>query len=407
MDKVLFESAKKSAEPTSQQMRGGADEKMVVQDVDQVIQDAVSEGANEIHFEPQADGLVIRVRNKGALKVVKEIPDKTKSNVVNRIKVLSGMDITKNRIPQSGFFKITMGEKKIELYSYVMPSIYGETLTIKVQYKQSATLRLDQLGLTPSMLGVFKKALARGSGLYLLTGPPGSGKRTTVYASILEVLQPHHSAMAFDPIVKYEIPGMVQGKPEEKAEFSFADGISALMKQEPDIAYIGDITCQEDARAAIQGAFAKRVVLCRMTANDSINAVQNITDMGVQPFLVAASLAAVLNQRLLRRLCPQCKEPYAVTDALQKELGFRLPDGTRFFRAKGCPTCENTGYAGVVAIFEVFVPSEESNKLIVAKAPVQSLRQQVAKEGGVSLKMDGIMKAMAGLATLEDVLNSL
>lgn len=407
MDKVQFETAKKSAEPTSQQMRGGADEKMVVQDVDQVIQEAVAEGANEIHFEPRQDGLAIRVRNRGALKLVKEIPDKTKSNVVNRIKVLSGMDITKNRIPQSGFFKISMGEKKIELYAYVMPSIYGETMTIKVQYKQSATLRLDQLGMSPIMLAAFKKALARGSGLYLLTGPPGSGKRTTVYASILEVLQPHFSALAFDPIVKYEIPGMVQGKPEEKSEFSFAEGIAALMKQEPDVAYIGDITCQEEARAAIQGAFAKRVVLCRMTATDTISAVQNITDMGVQPFLVAASLAAVLNQRLLRRLCPGCREAYAATDILQKEIGFRLPEGTRFFRAKGCASCENTGYSGVVAIFEVLIPSEESNKLVVAKAPVQTLRQQVAKEGAVSLKMDGIQKAMVGLATLEDVLNSL
>ena len=166
MDKVQFESAKKTAEATSQQLRGGADEKMVVQDVDQVIQDAVTEGASEIHFEPQADGLIIRVRNSGALKVVKEIPDKTKSNVVNRIKVLSGMDITKNRIPQSGFFKIAAGEKKIELYAYVMPSIYGETLTIKVQYKQSATIRLDQLGIAPNMLAAYKKALARGSGLY-------------------------------------------------------------------------------------------------------------------------------------------------------------------------------------------------------------------------------------------------
>jgi type II secretory ATPase GspE/PulE/Tfp pilus assembly ATPase PilB-like protein len=407
MDKVQFETAKKTAEASSQQVRGGADEKMVVQDVDQVIQDAISEGANEIHFEPHAEGLTIRTRNRGFLKTVKEIPDKTKSNVINRIKVISGMDITRNRLPQSGFFKITVGEKKIELYSYIMPSLYGEALVIKVQYKQSATLRLDQLGLVQNMLAAFKKALAKGSGLYLVTGPPGSGKRTTVYAAILEVLQPHLSAMAFDPVVKYEIPGMVQGKPEDKSEFTFADGIAALMRQEPDVAFIGDITCQEEARAAIQGAFAKRVVLCRMTANDTINAMQNITDMGIQPFLVAASLACVLNQRLLRRLCTTCREPYAVTETLQKELGFRLPDGAKFFKAKGCPACENTGYSGVVAIFEIFIPTEEFNKLVVAKAPVQALRQQAAKEGAVSLKMDGLMKAMAGMATLEDVLNSL
>jgi type II secretory ATPase GspE/PulE/Tfp pilus assembly ATPase PilB-like protein len=213
--------------------------------------------------------------------------------------------------------------------------------------------------------------------------------------------------MGFDPVVKYEIPGMVQGKPEEKSEFSFAEGISAVMKQEPDVAYIGDITCAEEARSAIQGAFAKRWVLCRMTANDTINALQNIIDMGVQPFLVAASLAALLNQRLLRRLCPNCREAYPVTEALQKELGFRLPEDAKFYKAKGCPSCEGTGYSGVVAVFEILIPSEEFNKLVVAKSPVQALRQQASKEGAVSLKMDGIRKAMSGLATLEDVLNSL
>ena len=407
MEKIQFESAKKTPDIDAKQARSGADDKNIIQEVDEVIVKAISDGATEIHFEPQQDGLVIRMRVKGLLKQVKEVPDKMKTNVVNRIKVLSGMDITKTRIPQGGFYKATVAEKKIELYTYVLPTLYGETLVIKVQYKQSATMKLEQLGMTAALLASFKKALNRGSGLYLVTGPPGSGKRTTIYASILEVIQPNMLAMGFDPVVKYEIPGMVQGKPDERSEYSFAEGISSVMKQEPDIAYIGDITCQEDARAAIQGAFAKRVVLCRMTANDSVNALQNITDMGVQPFLLAASLTAILNQRLLRRLCASCREPYAAGESLQRELGFRLPEGAKFYKAKGCPACENTGYSGVVAIFELYLPSEELNKLIVAKAPVQSLRQQAQKEGFTSLKMDGIMKAMAGLATLEDVLNSL
>jgi type II secretory ATPase GspE/PulE/Tfp pilus assembly ATPase PilB-like protein len=407
MDKIQFESAKKVVEAGATQLKSQADDKNIIMEVDEVMQEAVSEGANEIHFEPHADGLTIRTRFKGALKVAKEVPDRTKGNVINRIKVLSGMDITRSRIPQSGFFKLSMGERKIELYVYILPTLYGEAMIIKVQYKQSATMHLDQLGLTQNMLASYRKALSKGSGLYLITGPPGSGKRTTVYASILEVLKPHQLAMGFDPVIKYEVPGMVQGKPEEKSEFNFADAIGALMKQEPDVAYIGDITSMEEARAAIQGAFAKRVVLCRMTANDTINALQNIIDMGIQPFLVAASLAAILSQRLLRRLCPTCREPYSVTETLMKDLGFRLPEGSNFYKAKGCAACENRGYLGEVAIFEIFSPSEEFNKLVVAKAPVQALRQQAAKEGVNTLKVDGLQKAMAGLATLEDVLNSL
>jgi len=302
---------------------------------------------------------------------------------------------------------LSLDERKIELYTYVMPSLHGEATIIKVQYKQSATLGLDQLGMTKNMLASFKKALSRGSGLYLITGPPGSGKRTTAYASILEVLKPEMLAIGFDPVIKYELPGMIQGKPEEKSEFTFAEGIQSVMKQEPDVAYIGDITCHEDARAAIQGAFAKRVVLCRMTANDCINAVQNIVDMGVQPFLLAASLSVIINQRILRRLCKNCREPYPAEQDIQKELGFRLPEGAKFFHPKGCDACENTGFSGLAAIYELYIPSEELNKLIVSKASLDSLRQRAVKEGMISLKMDGITKAMRGLVTVEDVLNSI
>lgn len=408
MVKAQFESAKKSREADAGKIRMATEDKGIVQQVDKIIQEAVEAGATEIHLEPLQDALVIRTRIKGALRAVDiDIPDDMKNNVINRIKVLSGMDITKTKVPQSGFFKLSLEEKKIELYTYVMPTLHGEATIIKVQYKQSATRGLDQLGMTKNMLASFKKSLSRGSGLYLITGPPGSGKRTTAYAAVLEILKPEMLAMGFDPVIKYEVPGMIQGKPEEKSEFTFAEGVQSVMKQEPDVAYIGDITCHEDARAAIQGAFAKRVVLCRMTANDCINAVQNIIDMGVQPFLLAASLSVIINQRILRRLCKNCHEPYPADQNIQKELGFRLPEGAKFFHPKGCDTCENTGFSGSSAIYELYIPSEELNKLIVSKAPLDSLRQRAVKEGMISLKMDGITKAMRGLVTVEDVLNSI
>ena len=408
MAKIQFEAAKKSLDGDARHDRTAVDDRGIVQKVDQIIQEAVQGGATEIHLEPHAESLVVRTRIKGSLNNVGiDIPDRMKSNVINRIKVLSGMDITKGKIPQSGFFKLTIDEKKIELYAHILPTLYGETTIIKVQYKQSATMRLEQLNMTPKMLAAFQKALSRGSGLYLITGPPGSGKRTTAYASIMEVLKEDQLAMGFDPVIKYEIPGMIQGKPEENSEYTFAQGIEALMKQEPDVAYIGDMTCVEDVRASIQGAFAKRVVLCRMTANDCVNALQNILDMGVQPFLVAASLASIVNQRMLRKLCPSCRVSYPADDAIQRELGFRLQPGTQFFRPQGCDACENTGYNGVHVIFELYLPSEELNKLIVAKESVQNIRQQATQEGLISLKMDGIMKAMQGLVALEDVLNSL
>lgn len=407
VERAQFESARKTPDADGKQVRSAAEDKNVIQEVDQVLADAVASGATDVHFEPMQEGLVIRKRTKGLLSVVKEIPDRMKGNVLNRLKVLSGMDITKSRIPQNGFFRMTLGEKKIELYVYVMPTLYGESLVVKVSYKQSATLHLDQLGMSPSTLSAYRKALARNSGLYLITGPPASGKRTTVYASILEVLQPDMLAMGFDPVIKYEIPGMIQGKPDDRTEYTFADAVAALLKQEPDVAYIGEITNEEEARATIQGAFARRRVFARMAANDSINAVQNLSDMGVQPFLLAASMEAVLNQRLIRKLCPSCRESYPVDETLQKEIGLRLPPNGQFFRAKGCQACGMTGYVGQVAIFELFLPSEELNKMLVAKEPVQALRQRAVREGFSSLKVDGVLKALAGYCTLEEVLNAL
>jgi type IV pilus assembly protein PilB len=408
MGKVQFEVGKRQTAQDIKQAQAGADDRGIIQKVDEVMQQAVAEGATEIHFEPQADRLTVRIRIKQQLKSVSiDIEEAHKTNVINRLKVLSGMDITRTKIPQNGFFKLTIDDKKIELYAYIMPTLYGETVIVRVQYKQSATLRIGQLGMSPKVLPTFQKSLARGAGLYLVTGPPGSGKRTTVYSAILEVLTDDKLAMGFDPMIKYEIPGMVQGSIEDKSEFTFAEGIRALMKQEPDVAYIGDITSVEEARAAIQGAFAKRIVLCRMTANDCVNAIQNLLDMGIQPFLVAASVASIINQRLLRKLCPACRVPYPADADIQKEIGMRLKEGTKFYRAQGCAECENTGYVGVQTLFEVYAPSEELNKLIVAKESVQKVRHQALQEGLVSLKMDGILKAMHGLVTLEDVLNAL
>ena len=385
----------------------GAEEKNLVAQIDQIINEAASARASEVHFEPGPENLVVRVRQAGVLKVVAQLPETSKTTVANRLKIMGQMDITKFRVPQSGYFKRAAGERKVEFYVYTVPTLYGEALVVRISDKQSATMHLAELSMDPKVLATYRRCLAKGSGLYLVSGPPGSGKRTTIYASILEVLKPDRLAMAFDPVIKYEIAGMVQGKPEDKSEFTFAEAIEALMRQEPDVAYIGDIACEADARATIQGAFAKRIVLARMSANDSLNTIQNLIDMGIQPFLLAASVTSVINQRLVRRLCEACREPYAPDESLRREVGYQLPENVAFFRAKGCPSCNGTGYHGAIALFELYHPSEELNKMIVAKEPMQAIRARALKEGMYPLKWDGVRKAAGGMATLEDVLNSL
>ncbi len=407
-EKVVFESARK-ADADMRQARNPAEDKSVIEEVDKVIAAAADTGATEVHLEPVQDGYTIRVREAGgALRKVNEIPERLKLNVANRIKVLAGLDITKSRIPQSGYFKMVVGEKKLELNVFSQPMLYGELIIIKLSYKVSATLRLAQLGMHPNVLAAYQKALARGSGLILVTGPPGSGKRSSIYASILEILKPDQLALGFDPVVKYEVPGMVQGKPEEKSEYTFAEAVVGLMRQEPDVAYIGEISNDAEARATIQGAFAKRVVFARMTANDSVSAIQNLTDMGIQPFLLVASLVAVINQRLVHRLCTACRQAYPADAGLEREIGFKLPDGSQFFRAGGgCPACNGSGHVGNLGLFELYRPSEELGKMIIAKEPVQSIRARAFKDMSFTLKVDGINKALAGYVSLEDVLNCL
>ncbi len=407
VDKPQFDALRRPAAPGLQQPQGQADDKTVITDVEKILSDAVDAGATDIHFEPLQESLNVRIRVKGAMTQVRDFNDKVRSNVLNRLKVQSGMDITKSRVPQTGFMKKEFGERKIELYTYLMPTLYGESVVVKLQYKQSATMRLTELGMSPSTLTAYRKALGRTSGLYLITGPPGSGKRTTVYASILDVLRPDMLVMGFDPVVKYEVPGMIQGKVDDRGEYTQADAIQSLMKQEPDVAYIGDITNEAEARATIQGAFARRLVFGRMTANDTLNAIQNLMDMGVQPFLLVASLAAVINQRLIRKLCPACRQAYPVNEDLQKEIGLRLPPDGSFYRAVGCDACDRTGFSGSVALFELYLPSEELNKMIVAKEPLQAIRMRAQREGVTSLKVDGVLKGLRGECTLEDVLNCL
>lgn len=406
VDKFRFDSQKKSMTPDPAMQRPASEDKVVRKGVDDALTEAIEAGATDIYFEPMQDKLVIRMRKEGELSVLREIPESIRGNVTNRLKVLATMDFTKTHIPQGGFFKMASNEKSVELYAHLLPTLYGESIGINIQYKQSATMRLNQLGMAKKLLENYRKVLNHDTGLFLVTGPPGSGRRTTVYASILEVLNPGLFAMGYDPVVKYEIPDMVQGKLEEKSEFTFAEAVAAMFKLGPDIAYVGDIVNEAEAHATIHGSLAKRKVFGRMTANDSISAVQNFLDMGMQPFLVTAALVGVINQRLLPKLCPSCREAYPVDDILQKEIGYKLPQGTSFYRSKGCPACGNTGYKGVVGLYEIFIPNEEVRKMIVAKESPRVLRKAV-QEGMSTLKQDGVRKAMAGYCTIEEVLNVL
>jgi general secretion pathway protein E len=402
--KVKFETPKKDV---AQPIGKPAEDRGSIQEVDEVLAAAVTQGAKEVHFEPLADKLVVRQRVKEGLVVVKEIEERLKVQVVNRVKVLSGMDITRSKMPQVGYFKITVDDNPIEVNSAVCPGLYGEKLVVKFQYRREVQFRLDALGFSSKVLPLFKRAVERPNGLILFSGPPGSGKRTTAYTCISHLASAQKLLLAMDSVIKYEIPGMVQMKHDDKSEYSLGEGARGMMEQEPDVCFIGEMTDPEVARLAVQGGFAKRIVFARMSANNSINAVQSLIDMGVPPFLVTGAVIASLNQRLVRRLCQACKQPYEPPTSLMVEIGVRFLPGAPLYKPGGCPQCEGTGFRGQIAFFELYIPNEELSEMFMSRTQVKEIMRRAAEISLIPLKFDGAQKAASGLVTIEDVLNAI
>lgn len=401
---VKFEPPKKD---TAALARPPVDDRSALHEVDTILANAATVGAKEVHFDPLPDRIAVRQRIKEGLVLVKEVEEKLKTSVINRIKVLSGMDITKNRIPQTGYMRLTLGEQKVEVYTALAPSLYGEKLVAKFQHRHAAQFKLETLGFSSKTLPLLKKAIERPNGLVLVSGPPGSGKRTTVYACLGHLTGPDKLVMSIETVIKYELPGMVQVKHDEHAEFTLAAGVRGVMQQEPDVCFVGETQDPEVARLAVQGGFARRIVFARMSANNSVNAMQQLIDMGLPPFLVTGAVIASVNQRLVRRLCGKCRQAYEPPPALLAELGVRFPPGTQLFKPGGCAECDGRGYRGYMAIFELYLPSEELSEMFMSRAPVKDILKHAAEGSLVPLKMDGAQRSAAGLVAIEDVLNAI
>jgi len=404
--KIEFEIARKE-EPADDFRRGGVEDKGVIQKLDDVMMQAVHREATDIHIEPTHDAVGVRARVDGVLRPLDSFPLDLHHKIINRVKILSGMDITLSRVPQRGYFKVVIDDRKIELYTYCFPAVLGEKVVMQIHYRKAIGLSLDHLGMFPTMLAPFKKAVSRSHGLILIVGPPGNGKTTTSYCVLKELDSPGKSIMSFEHVLKYEIEGMTQGRPDEVAEFHFADGVKAMMDQQPDVAVVGEVNEEEVAKSIIHGAFAARVIVARMSGNDTISALHTLVDMGIQPFLVTACLNGALAQRLVRKLCDKCRKPYQPPQHLVEELGYRLPPETQFFEGTGCEACNGTGYRGFLGIFEMFLPNEQTHRLMIARASQDQVREAALQGGMTPLKKDGVQKALKGYTSIEEVMHAL
>jgi len=400
--------AKKREDEDRQRALSAQEDKGIIIQIDEMINQAVAKNANSIHMELLKEGPRVRIRDQDENLVEVNKPDPNNyPNLINRVKVISNMDITNNRVPQRGFFKREINEIPIEFETYSFPAVYGEKMVVKVLYKRDIAYSIDQLGLDPAIAKQFTTLLKKGQGLILMVGPPGSGKNTTLYSTINSLNNPTKNVCTLESLIKYNLPGVVQARFDDRSETSYEDLLRALIDQEPDILLVGDIKTPETARLVIQSAFAKRLVFGRLVANDTVNAIQSFLDMGIQSFLVAASIHCVIAQRLVRKLCVKCRQKYVPKESIINEIGLPLKDNVQFYQPVGCPECRQTGYNGVTGMFELLHPTEELREMIVSREPSNQIRQNAVQNGLVTLKRDGIKKAFMGITSVEEVLNSL
>jgi len=386
------------------QQQMAAQDVSVTSKLDELVANALATGASEIHIEAFADRTRVRVRAQGILKEVDNLDPKIHANLINRIKVLGGMDITRRGVAQKGYFKVDLEGRQVELVASIMPTPLGEKCMIKIHFRQALGFKVEELGMYPKVLESFKKLLDRPNGLILIAGPPGAGRTTTCYACLQHLNAPEKNVASFETNVRYELPGIIQGKPEERFDFTFTDGLRATIDLEPDVLYVGEMNDSEAARMALSAAFGKRIVIGRMNASNGATAVLALLDMGLPGFLVAQGVIGVLSQRLVRRLCDKCRQPYQPAEVVLSEMSIRTDQQLTFYRTGQCEACEQTGFLGQMGLFELFVPSDAVRDKIIARAPASQINEAAAETGFILLKHDGIRKVSQGLTTLEEVL---
>jgi type IV pilus assembly protein PilB len=376
----------------------------VVRLVNYLLYNAVRENASDIHIEPDDKKLRVRYRVDGRLYERIRPPYQMHSAIVSRVKIMAELDIAQRRLPQDGGIHVLVEGRPIDLRVSVMPGNYGEKVVIRIIDPQKVLFNLESLGFTYENLQLFRQVIQSPNGIVLVTGPTGSGKNTTLYAALAELNREQVNICTVEDPVECNIAGINQFQVSESAGFKFSTALRSLLRQDPDIIMVGEIRDEATANIAVQAALTGHLVLSTLHTNDAPGAVTRLLDLDVAPYLVSASLIAVLAQRLVRKICSNCKteyEPTASVKRIVEELGGKV---TRFYRGVGCKKCRNTGYIGRIAIHELFVPNEEITEMMNERASLKKLRQKALQHGMVPLKLDSIEKVKAGIISVEEAL---
>ena len=377
----------------------------IVKFVNLLITQAISDRASDIHIEPGEKELRVRYRIDGVLHEVMRSPKTIQAGVTSRLKIMADIDIAERRRPQDGRLSVTSGGRKIDLRVACLPTVWGEKIVMRILDNSTAQFALSDLGFSDANYEVFQRSFVKPYGMILVTGPTGSGKSTTLYATLNVVNTPEVNVITVENPVEYRIPGINQVQTNDKAGMTFAAALKSILRADPDIVLLGEIRDHETAQIAIEASLTGHLVLSTLHTNDAPSAVTRLTEMDIEPFLVGSSLDCVLAQRLARRLCSRCAEPYDVTDAEVVELGVPWTgDGVpRLFRPVGCSAC-SSGYKGRIALHEVMPVSEDIERLAVARASSLEITKVAQEQGMRTLRQDGMSKALQGLTTPQEIL---
>jgi general secretion pathway protein E len=350
--------------PTADDLLDSADDAPAIRLINGIIADAARQGVSDIHIEPYETGLVVRMRIDGVLRETLRMPAHVAPVVVSRIKVMARLDIAERRVPQDGRIGLTLGGKLLDVRVSTLPSRAGERVVLRILDKENAGIDLDGLGMPPGVHALFRGALAEPNGIVLVTGPTGSGKTTSLYAGLRLLNDGSRNILTVEDPVEYAVDGVGQTQVNAKVGLSFATGLRAILRQDPDVVMVGEIRDRETAEIAVQASLTGHLVLSTVHTNDAIGAITRMRDMKVEPFLLASTLRAVIAQRLVRRLCPACRAPVAADAAAAALIG--LPEGTIVHEPRGCAQCGNSGYKGRTGVFEAVRIDETIRRLINA-----------------------------------------
>jgi type IV pilus assembly protein PilB len=383
-----------------------AEQAPVIKFVNSMITDAVRKGASDIHIEPGEKVFRVRFRVDGTLHEVISKPARMKNAITSRLKIMSELDIAERRLPQDGRIKVRVDGRTIDIRVSTVPTIFGEKVVMRILDKGTLKLDLETFGFEAKALANLVRAIEAPYGIVLVTGPTGSGKTTTLYSALSRINKPDVNIMTAEDPVEYNIGGINQVQTHEDIDLTFARILRSFLRQDPNIIMVGEIRDSETGSIAVKAALTGHLVLSTVHTNDAPSTIDRLVDMGIEPFLVAASLNLILAQRLVRRICPKCKEKFDAHPEAVRELGLTPEDisGTKFYRGKGCPNCNNTGYSGRQGVFEVMPASPTIRRMILDRASTADLRKRAIQEGMLTLREDALMKLKKGITTIEEVL---